>query len=308
MSSSITYAGVEAGGTTFAVAIAKGDPENIVERAVFPTTVPEETIGNVVNWLKERKFDTLGIGSFGPVDLDKNSGTYGYITTTPKPNWHMTNILGPFKQFNVPIGFDTDVNGPAVSEAVLGGHRKDKGGVVQSCAYVTVGTGVGVGIFAGGAPIHGLIHPEMGHLYTARKEGDEHFKGTCPYHGACLEGMVSTGALSARSGVPAAELPHLPDDHQIWETAGFYLAHLCAALVLSVSPEVIVLGGGVMNRKILYSIVRKYTKQILNGYIRSPLITEHIDKYIVGSGFGTNAGKVGSLELGKVALKFQRKL
>jgi len=296
------YAGIEAGGTSFCVAVTEdSDITKIIAKKVFPTTIPDETLPNIVEWLKQHKFDALGIASFGPVELDKNSKHYGYITTTPKPNWGMTPILKAFEIFDVPIGFDTDVNAAAVSELVLSNHGKGKR-QIASVAYVTVGTGIGVGLVLDGKPVHGLVHPEFGHMLIGRCPGDENFTSTCPKHKECVEGFTSIGALSARIGKPATELPHLPDDDPLWEIAGHYLAILCANLVLAVSPSVIVLGGGVMNRKCLYPIVRKKTLELLNGYINSPLLTpERIDEYIVSSPFGSESGIVGALTLAKVA-------
>jgi len=301
------YAGVEAGGTSFCVAIAK-DPDitQLVERAVFPTTTPSETLKNVVDWLKQRKFDALGVASFGPIELDSTSKNYGYITTTPKPDWGFANVMGAFDCFNVPKGFDTDVNGAAISEFSIGNHGKGKRNIV-STAYITVGTGVGVGLVVDGHPVHGLIHPEAGHMLVPRCPGDYEFKGTCPFHKECVEGFVATGALASRLGRPASELPQIPDSDPVWEITGHYLAAMCANLVLTVSPSVIVIGGGVMNRDILYSIVRKKTVELLQGYINSPMITEHIEEYIVRSPFGNNSGIVGALGLGKLALQKQNK-
>jgi len=297
------YAGVEAGGTSFSVAISEDpDTSKIIESSNFPTTTPEETLSRVVAWLKDRKFDALGVASFGPVDLDPSSDHYGYITTTPKPGWGFAPLLKAFEHLGVPIGFDTDVNAPAFSEATIGGH----GEKVTSCAYITVGTGVGVGIVVGGIPVHGLVHPEAGHLLVPRRQDDLHttFKGTCPFHGDCVEGLVATGALAARLHIPASDLPKLPDSDPVWEITGHYLAALCVNLVLTVSPSVIVLGGGVMNRECLYDIVRKKTLELLKGYIKSPQLTpEKIDKYIVRSKFGNHAGLVGALELARAALQ-----
>lgn len=297
------YAAVEAGGTSFSVAISEDpDTTKIVESANFPTTSPQETLDKVVAWLKERKFDSLGVASFGPVDLDEESPHYGYITTTPKPNWGFTPLLKAFDCFDVPKGFDTDVNAPALSEAHVGGHGVN-GKSVSSCAYITVGTGVGVGVVVGGVPVHGLVHPEAGHLLVPRRADDlvSGFKGTCPFHGDCIEGLVATGALSARLSLPASELPNLPDSHALWEITGHYLAALCANLIYTVSPSVIVIGGGVLNRDCLYDIIRKKTLELLNGYIVSPKLTpEGISKYIVRSKFGNSSGLVGALELSRV--------
>eukprot|EP01113_Clastostelium_recurvatum_P027673 TRINITY_DN3342_c0_g2_i1.p1 TRINITY_DN3342_c0_g2~~TRINITY_DN3342_c0_g2_i1.p1 ORF type:complete len:324 (+),score=39.02 TRINITY_DN3342_c0_g2_i1:31-1002(+) len=317
--SDVVYAGVEAGGTSFSVGIAHGTPDNVVERQSFPTTTPDETLAAVVAWLKERKFDSLGIASFGPIDPVPSSPTYGFITTTPKPRWNMTPVLKAFEQFKCPKGFDTDVNGAALSEARLGLHRQDKYPTgsgkdsIGSCAYITVGTGVGVGLMVEERPVHGLLHPEMGHICTPRHPADiaSGFEGTCPFHKGCIEGMVSNGSLASRLGLPAEELPKVPDDHPVWETVGFYLAHLCTTLVLTVSPEVIVLGGGVMNRSILYPIVQRTARALLNGYIASPVFEsdEAVAKYIVKSRFATEKatpGMVGAMELAKIALDHHR--
>jgi len=300
--SGVFFAGVEAGGTSFCVAISEAsDITKVIAKKVFPTTTPDETLSSIVEWLKQHKFHALGIASFGPVELDKTSQYYGHITTTPKPKWGMAPILKAFESFQVPIGFDTDVNAAAVSEHVIGNHGKGNR-PIPSVAYITVGTGIGVGLVLGGKPVHGLVHPEGGHLIVGRCQGDENFVSTCPWHKACVEGFASIGALSARIGKPASELPNLPDDDIIWEICAHYLAVLSANLVLTVSPSVIVFGGGVMNRKCLYPLIRKKTLELLNGYINSPLLTpERIDEYIVSSPFGSESGIVGALTLAKVA-------
>eukprot|EP01133_Synstelium_polycarpum_P017879 gene17879-21323_t len=293
-----TYAGIEAGGTGFTLAIATGSPSNIVERVSVATTTPQETKEKVLAWLREKKFSSIGVASFGPIELDRTNPAYGHITTTPKPGWANTDILGWFEEFKVPKAFDTDVNGAAISETFHGLHKR---GEVSSCAYITVGTGVGVGVVVNGTPVHGLVHPEGGHVFT-RLMNDDHFEGTCPFHGPCVEGLVSTGAISKRLGVSADKLALIPDNDPVWRIIGYYLAQLCANLICSVSPMVIVLGGGVMNRTILYPIIREEVLKILNGYISSKyLTTELIDQYIVQSPFEANAGIVGALELARRA-------
>jgi len=299
------YAGIEAGGTSFSVAIAK-EP-NITEledRVVIPTTTPEETLNKIVEWLKQHKFDALGVASFGPIDPDPTSKYFGYITTTPKPLWGYADILGKLACFDVPKGFDTDVNAAAISEHSIGNHGIPGKRDISSTCYITVGTGVGVGIVVDGRPVHGLLHPEAGHMLVPRFPGDHDFKNTCPFHRDCVEGFVSTGALASRVGRPASELPLVPDNDPAWEAIGYYLGTLCANLVLTVSPSVIVIGGGVMNRELLYPIVRRKTLELLNGYIKSSWLTpENINDYIVRSPFGNNSGIVGALELGRIALQ-----
>jgi len=300
---SIYYAGVEAGGTSFKLAIAAGPDFSNIETTSFETKDREETLKNVVNWLKERqsKFVALGIASFGPVDLDPASLFYGYITSTPKDGWQDTPLLKTFEQFNVPMGFDTDVNAPALSEVRIGGHEEG-GRTIESCAYITVGTGVGVGLVVRrNTPVHGLVHPEAGHMRVPRHKHDV-FPGNCPRHKDCVEGMVSSGALAARLGVAEDKLPTISNDDKVWKVIGHYLAALCVNLVLTVSPSVIVLGGGVMNRDCLYAIVREKTLKLLNGYIVSDMLTPgKIDKYIVRSRFGNDSGIVGALELARLA-------
>ncbi|KAF2071891.1 hypothetical protein CYY_006793 [Polysphondylium violaceum] len=299
MQNNLLFAGIEAGGTGFSLAIASGQPSNIIEKTHINTTTPEETRENVLNWLRGKEFNAIGLASFGPVDLDKDSATYGYITTTPKPKWGNTDILGWFKEFDVPKGFDTDVNGAAISETFHGLHKR---GPITSCAYITVGTGVGVGVVVNETPIHGLVHPEGGHTF-ARILPNDKSEGTCPFHKNCIEGLVSTGAISKRLNLTNDQLKNVGDEDPVWTTIGHYLAQLCANITLLISPQVIVLGGGVFNRKILYDIVRKETINILNGYIKSKYLTiEYIDQYIVQSPFDNNAGLVGSLELARRAI------
>ncbi|EGG23234.1 hypothetical protein DFA_05366 [Cavenderia fasciculata] len=296
MESNYYLAGVEAGGTGITIAIAKGVPSNIIESTYIPTTAPDETKEKVVEWLRQKKFDSLGVASFGPIDLDRNSKTYGYITTTPKPNWENTNILGWFDEFDVPKDFDTDCNGAAISECF---HNQHKRGPVSSCVYITVGTGVGIGVVVGEKSVHGLVHPEGGHSF-ARLLPDDQFPGTCPFHGNCIEGLVSTGAIAKRLGVSPDKLAMIPDDDPVWSIVGHYLAQLCANLILISSPEIIVLGGGVMNRSVLFPIIGTQVLKILNGYIKSPYLTEElIDQYIVLSPFEHRSGIVGALELAR---------
>lgn len=296
--SELVFAGVEAGGTSFSVGLARGSAESIFARANFPTTTPDETIGRVVAWLREQNaktpFHALGIASFGPVDLDRASPTYGYITTTPKPDWGNVDVLSRFSEFNVPTAFETDVNAPAVAHLAQFGQ--------PSCAYITVGTGVGVGIAVEGKPVHGLLHPEMGHIFVRMAKGDD-FEGTCPFHGACVEGLVASRALAKRFGVERTDLSDVADDREEWDHVAYYLAQLCAALVLTVSPHRIVMGGGIMQRPTILPLVHKHVLALLNGYIKVPAITESgIGNYITLSPFGGNAGLVGACELARLAL------
>ena len=300
-----TLAAVEGGGTTYVVAIARDKPENIIERASFPTTTPEETLNKCKNWLKQRSFDALGIATFGPVDPRTSSKTYGHITKTPKKLWRDADVVGALDIFGVPVKFDTDVNAPALSEyrAMI-----DKGEDPSCVAYATVGTGVGVGLVVNGAPVHGLLHPEAGHACVPRYPNDT-FEGHNPSLNCAgwaeVEAMCASGALAKRAGLAdTSGLKDLPDDHEVWDVAAHYLAALCANLILVVSPEKIVLSGGVMLRASLFPKIRAKTVEYLNGYIPVPAVAsaKAAETLIVPSPHGNNAGIIGALTLAQDAL------
>ncbi|KAF0686975.1 Aste57867_21267 [Aphanomyces stellatus] len=285
---------VELGGTTWALAIAHDSPLNIITRTRLDTTTPEETIARAFAWLDTQEFDAIGIASFGPVDLNPASETYGFITTTPKPQWANTDIVGAFqdKYPSVPINFETDVNAPALFEAKFGGH-----GDVASLCYITVGTGIGVGVCIDGKPVHGMMHPEAGHMHVPLAPEDlaAGFGGICPFHGACAEGMAASGAIAARLQVERAALESVADNNPVWDTVAHYLAHVCVNLTLTVSPQVIVIGGGISKRpNLLPKIHAKFTA-FLNGYVRTP----PVDAFIKLS-FHQDIGLVSSLELARL--------
>eukprot|EP00123_Amoebidium_parasiticum_P008703 comp18969_c0_seq1/m.21264 comp18969_c0_seq1/g.21264 ORF comp18969_c0_seq1/g.21264 comp18969_c0_seq1/m.21264 type:complete len:298 (-) comp18969_c0_seq1:397-1290(-) len=292
----VKFAAVELGGTTIRVAICEDDPTKIGKVHEIRTTTPDETLGAAVAWLTENgPFDALGVASFGPVDLKKNSPTYGYITTTPKPHWGNTNVLKYFEHFNVPTAFDTDVNAPALAEAAYGGHQDSK-----SCAYITVGTGVGVGAVINGKTVTGLMHMEGGHILVPKAPGDT-FEGSCPFHKSCVEGMVNSNALASRKGLTIHDLPSLKDDDPLWDIAAHYLAALCMNITLLLSPEVIVLSGGVLKRNCLFPKMRSRFTELLAGYVKVDKIANHMDKYLVPSIFGNNIGIISALELARLA-------
>jgi len=298
------FAAVEGGGTTWVVAIAEDSPDNFIDRAEFETNFdPTVTLQAIKAWLFERlPFDAIGIASFGPIDPKIGSSTFGFITSTPKPGWANTDVIGLLgirDEFNgIPFKFDTDVNAPALAEFEL--HKSQDGS--SSCAYITVGTGVGVGLIINGKPVHGLLHPEAGHVQVRVQPGDS-FGGSCPFHGQCIEGMCSSGALAARNSITPAELASLPDDDPLWDTCAYYIAQLCANLVLLACPEHISIGGGVLNRSCLYPKIRRMTATILNNYIQHEKITtSKIDEYITPSHWDSHAGIVGAAYLAKVAI------
>lgn len=284
---------IEAGGTKFVVAI--GDKFGHVEkRTSFPTRTPGETMADVYRFFDGSGIEALGIGTFGPIDPDKNSPTYGYITTTPKPNWSNYNMLGDLKaRYDIPMGFDTDVNGAALGEATFGAAQG-----LDSCLYITFGTGVGGGAIVEGKLVHGLLHPEMGHIRLIKRE-DDLYSGHCPYHKDCLEGLAAGPAIEERWGKKGYELPA---DHPAWDLEAYYIAQALTTFILTLSPKKIILGGGVMKQRQLFPMIHRYTLEFLNGYIQKDELLEDIENYIVSPGLEDNAGVCGALALAKLAI------
>lgn len=294
------YLGIEGGGTSWRVALAKDRPDNIIERDRFETGTPEETFAKVNAWIKDKHYDAVGVATFGPVDPKEGSKTWGYITTTPKPNWANTDVMSAVTDGSVPRAFDTDVNAPALAEYMFHAQPGQR-----SVAYITVGTGVGVGLVVNGATIHGLLHPEGGHIPTNRLPSDS-FKGTCPYHAGCVEGLSNSIAIADRKGKDRRDLAALSDDDPVWDCVAAALGSLCMTLVLIASPEKIVISGGVLKREVLFQKIRAQALKQLNGYMSHPLLTpERIHEYITPSQWGDDAGIVGALTLAKVALDKQ---
>jgi fructokinase len=285
---------IEAGGTKFVCGIGLEDG-TIVDRVDFPTESPERTLGNVKAYFQKKEVAAIGVGSFGPIDIDPASPTYGYVTTTPKPGWANFDFLGALKDsFPVPYGWDTDVNAAAFGEARWGAARG-----LDSCLYYTIGTGVGVGVYAEGNLVHGLVHPEGGHVLT-RRHPDDAYGGLCPYHGDCLEGMAAGPAIEKRWGIKGHLLPV---DHRAWEIEAFYIAQAVSSAILLLSPKKVILGGGVMKQEQLLPLIRSEVTRLLAGYVRAEAILGAIDEYIVPPGLGDNAGLSGSLALGLEALR-----
>ncbi|WP_243354379.1 ROK family protein [Bacillus litorisediminis] len=282
------FGAIEAGGTKFVCAV--GDEiGNIIEKTVFPTTTPEETFSKVYEFFYNKEIDSLGIGSFGPIDIDPHSKKYGFITSTPKPGWSQVDFVGTMRQkLNVPVGFDTDVNAAALGEVQWGAAKG-----LDSCLYMTVGTGIGVGAIVDGKTLKGFTHPEMGHILVRKNEADK-FQGVCPYHGDCLEGVASGPAIEARWGKKGQELAN---DPEVWELEADYLAQALMAYTLILSPHRIVVGGGVMKQTQLFPLIRKKVAEKLNGYVQHPNILENIEEWIVPPGLGDEAGVKGALAL-----------
>lgn len=283
---------LEAGGTKMVCAIGNEKGE-IFEQISIPTETPEITIPRMISYFKEKNIEALGIGCFGPIDLNKKSKTYGYITSTPKLEWIDCNIVGAFKNaLGCPVGFDTDVNGSVLGEVTFG-QAKGKNSVI----YITIGTGVGAGIYIEGKLLHGMLHPEAGHVLLRKRE-DDTYEGKCPYHKNCLEGMAAGPAIEERWGANARELK---DRAQVWDLEAYYIAQALTDYILTVSPEMIILGGGVMHQEQLFPMIRSYVKEMLNGYIKTEEI-EDLDHYIVPASLNDDQGIMGCLELGRRAL------
>ena len=284
---------LEAGGTKMVMGLSDGEG-NIHERASCPTRLPEETMGDILAFFKPHKIDALGIATFGPVDLNPASPTFGSIINTPKLAWRNFPLYQRLKSaLGVPCAIDTDVNGAALAEARLGAVKG-----LENCVYFTVGTGIGGGVMSGGRLVHGLIHPEWGHVLMNRHPDDPMPRGICPYHGNCAEGLAAGPAMQARWGVPAQELP---DGHFAWELEAYYLAQLCVDAMMTVSPERIVLGGGVMSRASLMPLVRQKANELLGGYLARPTPDE-MDAFIVPPALWPDSGLIGGALLAKEAL------
>ena len=286
---------LEAGGTKMVLSL--GDENgNITERTSLPTTTPEETMPRIIDFFKQYDIDALGVGSFGPLDLDPASPTYGNITSTPKLKWRDYPLLkGLLDGRDIPAAIDTDVNAAVIAEVERGAARG-----CESAVYITVGTGVGGGVYVGGRTVHGLLHPEVGHMLLRPHPDDPNPRGVCPYHDGCLEGLAAGPAIGARIGGDARGLP---DDHPTFRLEAHYLAQMCVNLILTVSPQRIVLGGGVMQRAALLPMVRAETLRLLGGYVQSPAVLEHMDEYIVAPALFPVSGLVGSYLIGKRALE-----
>lgn len=287
----MSYGGIEAGGTKWVCAVADhpGWPDKV---DTFPTTSPRETVARAVRFFTENgPVDALGVGSFGPVDIRPDSPTWGTITTTPKPGWGDTDVVTALRSgLHVPIALDTDVNA-----AALGEWRWGAAVGLDTFCYLTVGTGIGGGAVANGRLLHGLLHPEIGHMRIPHDRARDPFDGICPYHGDCLEGLASGEAIRQRWGRPAQDL----SDPAAWEIEAEYLALALVNVVCLLSPQRIIIGGGVAKHPTLLPIARRRMSELLAGYLRAPELTDPqaIDGYIVPPHLGDDAGVVGAIQL-----------
>ena len=295
------YGALEAGGTKMICAVGN-ENGRILDQSVISTSTPDETMPAIIEYFKARldpslpddeKIQALGIACFGPVDVRKDSKTYGNILNTPKIAWRNFPMLKTLKDAlgDIPVGFDTDVNGSLLGEATWGAAKG-----LSDAVYITIGTGIGMGAISAGHPVHGMLHPEAGHLIMSRVPGDD-YKGHCPSHGACFEGMASGPAIEDRWGKPAKELADKPE---VWELEAKYIAQALTDILLTLSPQKIILGGGVMEQSQLFSLVRKYVLEYVNDYIDTKQL-RNINNFISPAALNGNQGIMGALKLAATA-------
>ncbi|MBO4374890.1 MAG: ROK family protein [Lachnospiraceae bacterium] len=281
------YGALEAGGTKMVCAV--GDENGrIAERESIPTADPEETLRRIISFFADKDICALGVASFGPIDLDKSSPTYGYITSTPKLAWKDFDIVGKLKNaLHVPVGFDTDVNGSLLGEMTWGKYRG-----LSDAVYITIGTGIGAGIMSGGNLIHGMLHPEAGHIIMAPHISDR-YAGKCPYHKNCFEGMASGPAIEERWGKRGEELT---DVKEVWELEAYYIAQALTDLIMVLSPKKIILSGGVMKQSRLFPLIRKKVSDNINGYLRTKELI-NMENFIVPASLDDDQGIMGCIRL-----------
>lgn len=284
---------LEAGGTKMVLGVFD-EEGHLLEDTKLPTRDPAQTMPEIISFFQEKGIEKLGVGTFGPVDLRKTSPDYGTITATPKLDWRNYPLLSTLVEaLQVPCAIDTDVNAAVLAEARLGAARG-----CENAVYVTVGTGVGAGVLVGGKPVHGLMHPEVGHMLLKPHPLDPLPRGICPYHEGCLEGLASGPAIAKRAGTGAE---NLRDDDPAFTLETEYLAQMCVNLIMTLSPEKIVIGGGVLGKDFLLERVRKETVRLLGGYIQAPEITARIDSYVVLPELYPISGLIGAWLLARDA-------
>lgn len=283
---------LEAGGTKMVLAVAHPDG-TVLETASMPTTAPDDVVPRMAAWFAERDICALGVGTFGPAGVTPGVEGYGHILKTPKPGWSGYDLLGTLRRgVDVPMGFDTDVNAACLGEAVFGCAQG-----LDSVLYLTVGTGIGAGVMLGGQLLHGMLHPEAGHVLV-EKRADDPGTCVCPFHDSCLEGLAAGPSIEARWGTPGKNLTGRPE---VWEIEGDYLAQAVADMVLCYSPRKVILGGGVMKQQALFPIVREKVAHYLNGYLDTPELSD-MDSYIVPNSLNDLQGILGCVELARRAL------
>lgn len=280
--------GIEAGGTKMVVAIGDDDC-NIIKKKEIPTKAPEETIPEILEFFDENDVTAIGIGAFGPVCVDRNSKDYGKIGRTPKLSWVNFSWSEAFKNSGIPVAVDTDVNVAVLGEVIFGNGKG-----LSDVIYITIGTGIGAGVYCRGQLLHGMLHPEAGHILLMLNENDK-FEGACPYHKNCFEGLASGPAIKKRYGTEAF---NLIDREDVWELEAEYVAKALMQYICCYSPKRIILGGGVMHVEKLFPLIRKKTLEYMNGYIDTAELKD-IDNYIVPAGLDGEQGIKGALYLAK---------
>jgi fructokinase len=299
--SSLLFGGIEGGGTKFVCAVGTEAGE-ILADVRFPTASPEETLAQTLDFFKGQiqtlgPLVSIGVAMFGPLDPRPASATFGRVLATPKPGWSNADVVGPLRAaFDLPIAFDTDVNGAALGEWRWGAARG-----LDDAIYLTVGTGIGGGALVNGRLVHGLLHPEMGHIPLPQDKVADPFESCCPFHCDCFEGLASGPAMEKRWGQKAETLP---PDHPAWVLEAHYIALALRSFICTLSPQRIIIGGGVAQQPQLMPLIRKKTVAALNGYVRSPAILEEIDTYIVPPALGGQAGVLGAIALAEQASSY----
>ena len=284
---------IEGGGTKMVLAVCTENGE-ILEQTSIPTKDPGETMPEMINYFRDKQIEALGIGFFGPIQLNRSAADYGCVTCTPKLNWQGQPVVKPFEDaLGIPVGFDTDVNAAALGEATWGASRG-----TENSIYLTIGTGVGVGVISNGAVVHGMQHPEGGHILLRRGPSDP-YKGKCPFHESCLEGLAAGPAIEARWGKKGYELA---DRAEVWELEAYYIAQGLTDMIFLLSPEKILLGGGVMHQTQLMDLIRKEVLRQVNGYLDTPQLRD-IENYIVRPQLNDKQGVMGCVCLALDELK-----
>ena len=289
------FGAVELGGTKITAILAK-DLKTVLDKKVFPTLSPKETLNDIIEFFKSAlnreiyEYQAIGVGSFGPLDLNPESRTYGYITSTPKQGWQFFNIKQEIESaLQTRVYLETDVNASALGEFFLYPENR-----IQNLVYITIGTGIGAGIIINGKIVHGLVHPEFGHIRIPHDYRQDPFPGICPFHRDCFEGLASGPAMEERWHQPPEKIP---TDHIAWELEAEYIAYAIANLICTISPEIIVLGGGVMQRHQLLKMVQSKTRCVLSGYIKSKSLEDNISEYIVPPRLKEDSGILGALSM-----------
>lgn len=285
------YGGIEGGGTKFNCAVGSG-PDHIVDEIRIPTTTPVETVQHIGQFFAPHlgQLHGIGLGTFGPADVDPASPTYGYITATPKPHWANTDILGMLREkINIPFAMEMDVAIAGLGEAKWGASKRD-----SHSLYLTIGTGIGGGYIVDGKPLRGLTSLETGHIRIPHDRELDPFRGFCPFHDDCFEGLAAGPAIEARFGQRAETLGGA---HPFWQIEAGYIAHALVNYILTLSPKRIIIGGGVMQNEFMFPSVRKKVQELMNGYIGHEMLTKNIDQYIVPPALGSRSGVLGAIAL-----------